>query len=333
MNVENNEAAIYDINHKSVFISVVIIAYKRKEFLLDAIKSVLNQTLDKKYYEIIVVKNYKDDTIDDFINKSGIKNIYSLNKTLGSKISEAVNYSHGRIIAFLEDDDLFIDIKLEYVYNLFRNNEDLVFYHNITEFIDNKGNLLNKRSNDPAFNISSISINRYILDNNLLEEMPAAIDTMMYFKALDSCGKIIYNDKILSYFREHLSHTHVKGSVESVLRSKIDLNELYITSFQFLFTRLNNKNIKDKLNNLILSFEINSNLLCRIIKCNNSYKISKRNTIFWLLSSDYKMFYSRRLITYLRSLFHKISMLTFLFIPIFILKELIKYNFKSWLKE
>ena len=64
MNVENNATSIYDNNSKLIFISVIIIAYKRKEFLLGAIKSVLNQTLDKKYYEIIVVKNYKDDAID-----------------------------------------------------------------------------------------------------------------------------------------------------------------------------------------------------------------------------------------------------------------------------
>ena len=48
------------------YISVIITAYNRKEYLLDAINSVINQTLDKKYYEIIVIKNYNDSKIDDF---------------------------------------------------------------------------------------------------------------------------------------------------------------------------------------------------------------------------------------------------------------------------
>ena len=42
------------------YISVIITAYNRKDFLFNAIKSVVNQTLDKKYYEIIVIKNFED---------------------------------------------------------------------------------------------------------------------------------------------------------------------------------------------------------------------------------------------------------------------------------
>ena len=42
-------------DNKLPYISVIITAYNRKEFLLNAIKSALNQTLDKKYYEIIVI--------------------------------------------------------------------------------------------------------------------------------------------------------------------------------------------------------------------------------------------------------------------------------------
>jgi Glycosyl transferase family 2. len=58
-----------------VFISVIITAYNRKEFLLDAIKSALKQTLPKDKYEIIVIKNFKDNLIDDFINENNIKSI------------------------------------------------------------------------------------------------------------------------------------------------------------------------------------------------------------------------------------------------------------------
>jgi glycosyltransferase involved in cell wall biosynthesis len=53
-------------------ISVIIIAYNRKIFLKDAIKSVLNQSLDRNLYEIIIVKNFNDKDIDDFIDPNGI---------------------------------------------------------------------------------------------------------------------------------------------------------------------------------------------------------------------------------------------------------------------
>ncbi|WP_241760253.1 glycosyltransferase [Thermoplasma volcanium] len=40
----------------NMVISVIIIAYNGKKYILDAVKSALNQTLDKKYYEIIVIE-------------------------------------------------------------------------------------------------------------------------------------------------------------------------------------------------------------------------------------------------------------------------------------
>ncbi|EQD28177.1 cell wall biosynthesis glycosyltransferase, partial [mine drainage metagenome] len=51
---------------KQELISVIITAYQRKNYLLDALNSAVNQTLDRKYYEIIVVKNFSDSEIDAF---------------------------------------------------------------------------------------------------------------------------------------------------------------------------------------------------------------------------------------------------------------------------
>ena len=73
------------------YISVVITAYDRKVFLLNAIKSVLSQTLDKTYYEIIVIKNFKDDNIDDFIKKNKVIGIISNEESLSGKLVEAFN--------------------------------------------------------------------------------------------------------------------------------------------------------------------------------------------------------------------------------------------------
>ncbi len=53
---------------KLPYISVIITAYNRKEFLLNAIKSAVNQTVNKRHYEIIVIKNFKEKTVDEFID-------------------------------------------------------------------------------------------------------------------------------------------------------------------------------------------------------------------------------------------------------------------------
>lgn len=330
--VSRDHVNINKMNDKPIFISVLIIAYKRKEFLIDAIESVKNQTLDMKHYEVIVIKNYHDKTIDDWISKNNIKNIYSLNQTLGAKIAEALNYAKGNIISFLEDDDLFLNIKLEYVYNLFKDSEDLVFYHNAIEFIDDEGNLLNKKSTDPAFNLSSMSICKDILNDNLLNKMPTAVDTTIYFKALDSGKKIVYNDKILGYFREHLSQTHARGLLEDVIASKVKIAELYISSFQILYNTLSNQNVKNRLKNLILSFEMNLNLLCSIVNCSERHHTSKSNIIFWLMYHNCNVT-NKNIIICIRTFCYKIPKLIFLLLPLFMKKKLIRYYFRSWLTE
>ena len=47
-----------------------IVSDKRKKFLLAAVNSVLNQTLNDEYYEIIVIKNFKDDEINKKLGQS-----------------------------------------------------------------------------------------------------------------------------------------------------------------------------------------------------------------------------------------------------------------------
>ncbi|AAT42912.1 glycosyltransferase [Picrophilus oshimae] len=91
------------------FISVIVTAYNRSEYLLDAVKSALNQTLSKEKYEIIVIKNYNDDNIDEFLNKNNIKNII-MDGTIGEYLYKGINESKGDIISFLDDDDLFLII-------------------------------------------------------------------------------------------------------------------------------------------------------------------------------------------------------------------------------
>ena len=72
-------------NDRLPYISVIITAYNRKEFLLNAIKSAINQTLDKKYYEIIVIKNFEDKNIDEFIDNHNIQKIF-IDGTMGEFI-------------------------------------------------------------------------------------------------------------------------------------------------------------------------------------------------------------------------------------------------------
>jgi len=58
-------------------ISVIITESKKRGYLIHALRSVFNQTLDRDKYEVIVVKNEEDKEVDDYARKNGAKVIIS----------------------------------------------------------------------------------------------------------------------------------------------------------------------------------------------------------------------------------------------------------------
>jgi Glycosyl transferase family 2. len=56
-------------------ITVLVTAFNRKQFLPEALCSVINQTLDPSEYEVIVVKNFADGLSDRIIKENGFKEI------------------------------------------------------------------------------------------------------------------------------------------------------------------------------------------------------------------------------------------------------------------
>lgn len=111
------------------FISVIVTAYNRKQFILEALNSIINQTLSRDKYEVIVTKNFEDKEIDEFISKNGMKNILFTEPGIGPRLADAIKLCQGDVITFLEDDDIWSNDRLERVYNVFKNY-DVGFYHN-----------------------------------------------------------------------------------------------------------------------------------------------------------------------------------------------------------
>ncbi len=235
-----------------VFISVIITAYKRKEFIMDAIKSVLNQTLPRKYYEIIVVKNFIDSDIDKYINDNNIKNIFSNDISLSGKSVEAIKSSHGEIISFLDDDDMFYNNKLEYIYDLFKNNINLVYYHNNMQFMDENESPIKNQYNAPDFNTSSITIEKNIINIDNLKKIDIIVDTFFYCSALDSNKKIIDNKKILTKYRFHNSSSNVLDSnFDMFLKNKINVTERFIDHYKSLLPLFKRKKTINNIKSLI----------------------------------------------------------------------------------
>ncbi|MGC9113386.1 glycosyltransferase family A protein [Acidilobus sp.] len=55
------------------FISVIVTAYNRKQYLPYALRSLESQSLSKDRFEVIVVKNFEDKESDKIIRRNGWK--------------------------------------------------------------------------------------------------------------------------------------------------------------------------------------------------------------------------------------------------------------------
>jgi len=106
-------------------ISVIVTAYRRRQYLYNALLSVKAQTLPKDKYEVIVVKDFEDPQVDGLIKEMGWRSVYSDEEYQGRMYLNGLKEANGDIIAFLDDDDVYVPNKLEYVYNVFSQNPDV----------------------------------------------------------------------------------------------------------------------------------------------------------------------------------------------------------------
>lgn len=270
-----------------LYISVIITAYTRKQFLLNAIKSVLNQTLDRKYYEIIVVKNFRDDVIDTFIEENKIKNVLSYQKTLGGKLAQAIHYANGTIISMLEDDDMFFENKLQVVYNLFKNNENLVYFHNLPRFIDENKNIIDGVGKAASFNLSCISIRKDTVNIDLLNNTFTLSDSFMLYSALDSGGLIISGNEILSYYMLHNSASNYIGDINSKLVFKDKLFQDFIRQLEIFYKDFKSSKAKKLILNYMVTLKLNVNIFNKLGYSHKHYKIKFNELINYLLIFNY----------------------------------------------
>jgi len=189
----------------------------KQNFLLDAVNSVLNQTLPRNEYEILVVKNFSD--FDQYLESNGIYTYYTDAKATGEKVALGIDKSHGEILCFLDDDDMFLSNKLETVKMEF--NADIAFYNNSKIFIDEQGKEIGRENkhrieysdknirtakkflSNMSFNLSSECIKRDIVDTDKLRYIGYSIDVVMAYFGLNSRGRLKIDEKPLTLLRLH----------------------------------------------------------------------------------------------------------------------------------
>jgi len=126
------------------FFSVIVTAYHRRTFLREAVRSVLDQDLDRSDFEVVVVKDFVDAELEaELAATSGSVRVHTENlERMGEMISKGVELARGEVVCFIEDDDRFRPGKLRGLRELFRRSPEVGFVRNSYVGIDAEGHAL-----------------------------------------------------------------------------------------------------------------------------------------------------------------------------------------------
>jgi len=236
-------------------ISVVVTAHQRKKYLMEAVKSALNQTLERDLYEVIVVKDFEDAGIDQQLASLRVRTIQSADWRTGAMASLGVEAARGEVISFLDDDDLFAPQKLGRVLEAFRKGAD--YFHNGRLFINESGRPIGAKSlsgvvqgegkarylrwmlvNSADQNSSSTSIRRELLDEKTLDQVELSADTYYFVCALLKGKKLVFDPSPLTLYRVHGQQSGWElSSADAYLKRQAASTEAYYRDYS-LFAEL-----------------------------------------------------------------------------------------------
>ncbi len=232
------------------YITVIVTAYNRQEFLKAALESLIAQDAPAGAFEVIVVKNFENAEVDRTIENMGALSIFDNSKALRSFSEEAVKKAKGEILCFLDDDDLFLPNKISTVTEVFRNNPEIDYYHNAIDYIDVEGNVIappfsfrfsilerdkgtvvmnheeiRMKVNELIagqcdYNNSSISVRKRILQENLevARKTVSAHDSLIFYLAAMRGRSVMIDGRILTHYRLNRKSVTVSSRYEFSVR-------------------------------------------------------------------------------------------------------------------
>ena len=226
------------------YVSVVLLCFDRRDFVLEAARSVVGPSGLARDVELLVLKNFVDPEIDAELLRLGAK-CPSVNGTyLGAWLADASPKVRGEVLAFLDDDDVFLAEKLSIVREEFRREPRLTYYHNAHTILgaaertlgpvapatrtavvgtriavtpgDRTGSTLASLWRaGAAFNLSSIAVRRSVVEpcRSVLAEIQVSASACLYFLALGSPGALVADSRILTGYRVHAENASGTTSI------------------------------------------------------------------------------------------------------------------------
>ena len=124
---------------KRPLVSVIMPTYNHAQFIGDAIKSVLDQTYEN--LELIIIDNYSEDNTENIIASFSDSRIrykkFRNNGIIAASRNVGIRESHGKYIAFLDSDDLWVSEKLTKQVEYMEKHPDLALAYGLAKCIGN----------------------------------------------------------------------------------------------------------------------------------------------------------------------------------------------------
>ena len=261
-------------------LSVIVTAFNRDAYIINAVESILCQKEAVNDLQIIVSKNFESKETDDFLKEMECKNILDNVNGIGARITNALNYADGDIIAFLQDDDYWLPGKIARIMKIFEEDEVDILRDERTN-VDGYGFSTGNRCKGPKKDtliskslnwhnglkelfkycgkglLSTLSVRASIMKEitPILKDIYYTIDDWIIYCSIDKGANLLIIPDILTCIRVHESASNF---VENSSRSQLGM-------IKFL-----KQAIKDEVK---MEENLDDNLLLKFVKSENAKNI------------------------------------------------------------
>ena len=197
-------------------ISIIIPYYKKREFILETLNSINNQSY--KNYEILII--YDDENTNDlkYLNEliKEKKNIRILinkkNSGAGMSRNNGIINAKGEFIAFLDSDDYWHNDKLLKQLN-FMIDEKINFSHTSYYVVDKKKKITSIRTSRDILNyqdllrscdvgLSTVMVRKKLLEDNIFPDLTTKEDFVLWLNILKTGEKLVGINEPLTFWRK-----------------------------------------------------------------------------------------------------------------------------------
>lgn len=242
-------------------VSVIIPDYNGEKYIAEAIESALGQTY--RNFEIIVVNDGSADNSYEKIKPylPSVKYIFQENQGVAAARNTGIKHSSGELIAFLDQDDLWLPEKLELQVDYLLRNPDVGLVHSNMSYIDEQGEPIEPDFDFPSciagrcfgelFTKNRIAILTVLLRKDCLNKMGlfniqfSGVDDYDLLLRVSRYYPVGHIDRFLASYRLHGSNTSRDWLAITLTRLRII--ESLLETYPEIRSELGKKTVSDRL--------------------------------------------------------------------------------------